>query len=207
MIGLEAYGTMAPRLKAGLCLVFLFAVAAALAPWLAPHDPYAQDLAMRLQPPVWSDGGDWSHPLGTDGFGRDYLSRLIHGGRISISIALIVVAISAPIGILLGMAGGYFGGFIDNCIMFIITTRLSLPVVLVTLAIVSITGGSFMTAALVLGFLFWDRFGRCNPCCNPAASQQAIHPQRPGYRRFSPAGADARSPAERRYAGNGDRYD
>ena len=158
MIGPETYGTMAPRLKAGLGLVFLFALAAALAPWLAPYDPYAQDLAMRLQPPVWSDGGDWAHPLGTDGFGRDYLSRLIYGGRISISIALIVVAISAPIGILLGMAGGYFGGFIDNCIMFIITTRLSLPVVLVTLAIVSITGGSFMTAALVLGFLFWDRF-------------------------------------------------
>lgn len=146
------------RLNIGLCLVALFIAIAILAPWLAPYDPAAQDLNMRLLPPVWSDDGDWAHPFGTDSFGRDYLSRLIYGGRISISIALIVVAISAPIGILLGLAGGYFGGRIDAVIMFIITTRLSLPVVLVTLAIVSITGGSFITAALVLGFLFWDRF-------------------------------------------------
>ena len=129
-----------------------------MAPWFAPYDPYVQDLAIRLQPPVWTSAGHWTHPFGTDGFGRDYLSRLIYGGRISISIAVIVVAISAPIGILLGLIGGYFGGRIDAFIMFIITTRLSLPVVLVTLAIVSITGGSFITAALVLGLLFWDRF-------------------------------------------------
>ncbi len=146
------------QLKIGLCLVALIITIAVLAPWIAPYDPYAQDLVIRLQPPVWSGAGHWSHPFGTDGFGRDYLSRLIYGGRISISIAVIVVAISAPIGILLGLIGGYFGGRIDAFIMFIITTRLSLPVVLVTLAIVSITGGSFITAALVLGLLFWDRF-------------------------------------------------
>lgn len=158
MTDLKLPGTSVSRLKIGLCLVVLFVAIAMLAPWLAPYDPDAQDLTARLQPPVWSDGGQWAHPFGTDGFGRDYLSRLIYGGRVSISIALIVVAISAPIGILLGLAGGYFGGRIDAFIMFIITTRLSLPVVLVTLAIVSITGGSFITAAMVLGFLFWDRF-------------------------------------------------
>ena len=146
------------QLKSGLCLVALIITIAAMAPWFAPYDPYVQDLAIRLQPPVWTSAGHWTHPFGTDGFGRDYLSRLIYGGRISISIAVIVVAISAPIGILLGLIGGYFGGRIDAFIMFIITTRLSLPVVLVTLAIVSITGGSFITAALVLGLLFWDRF-------------------------------------------------
>ena len=146
------------QLKIGFCLVSAFIIIAAMAPWLAPYDPYAQDLVIRLQPPVWSGAGHWAHPFGTDGFGRDYLSRLIYGGRISIAIAVIVVAISAPIGILLGLIGGYFGGRIDAFIMFIITTRLSLPVVLVTLAIVSITGGSFITAALVLGLLFWDRF-------------------------------------------------
>ena len=146
------------QLKSGLCLVALIITIAVLAPWFAPYDPYVQDLAIRLQPPVWASAGHWTHPFGTDGFGRDYLSRLIYGGRISISIAVIVVAISAPIGILLGLIGGYFGGRIDAFIMFIITTRLSLPVVLVTLAIVSITGGSFITAALVLGLLFWDRF-------------------------------------------------
>ena len=146
------------QLKSGLCLVALIITIAILAPWLAPYDPYVQDLAIRLQLPVWTSAGHWAHPFGTDGFGRDYLSRLIYGGRISISIAVIVVAISAPIGILLGLIGGYFGGRIDAFIMFIITTRLSLPVVLVTLAIVSITGGSFITAALVLGLLFWDRF-------------------------------------------------
>ena len=146
------------QLKSGLCLVALIITIAVMAPWFAPYDPYVQDLAIRLQPPVWTSAGHWTHPFGTDGFGRDYISRLIYGGRISISIAVIVVAISAPIGILLGLIGGYFGGRIDAFIMFIITTRLSLPVVLVTLAIVSITGGSFITAALVLGLLFWDRF-------------------------------------------------
>ena len=146
------------QLKSGLCLVALIITIAVMAPWFAPYDPYVQDLAIRLQPPVWTSAGHWTYPFGTDGFGRDYLSRLIYGGRISISIAVIVVAISAPIGILLGLIGGYFGGRIDAFIMFIITTRLSLPVVLVTLAIVSITGGSFITAALVLGLLFWDRF-------------------------------------------------
>ena len=146
------------QLRSGLCLVALIITIAVMAPWFAPYDPYVQDLAIRLQPPVWTSAGHWTHPFGTDGFGRDYISRLIYGGRISISIAVIVVAISAPIGILLGLIGGYFGGRIDAFIMFIITTRLSLPVVLVTLAIVSITGGSFITAALVLGLLFWDRF-------------------------------------------------
>ncbi len=158
MIDLKQPQKLTFQLKSGLCLVALIITIAVMAPWFAPYDPYVQDLAIRLQPPVWTNAGHWTHPFGTDGFGRDYLSRLIYGGRISISIAVIVVAISAPIGILLGLIGGYFGGRIDAFIMFIITTRLSLPVVLVTLAIVSITGGSFITAALVLGLLFWDRF-------------------------------------------------
>jgi peptide/nickel transport system permease protein len=146
------------RSPVGFCLLTGFVLLAVFAPWLSPHDPYVQDLALRLQPPWWSAGGSLDHPLGTDEFGRDFLSRLIFGARVSLAIALIVVVVSAPIGILLGLVGGYFGGRIDAFVMFVITTRLSLPVVLVVLAIVSMTGSSFTTSAIVLGLLFWDRF-------------------------------------------------
>jgi peptide/nickel transport system permease protein len=142
----------------GLSIVVCFLLIAILAPWITLHDPYHQDLSSRLLLPFWTEHGSWEYPLGTDELGRDYFSRLVYGARVSIAVGFIVVAISAPIGLLLGIIGGYFGGRTDGVIMFIITTRLALPVVLVTLAIVSITGGSFVVAVLVLGFLFWDRF-------------------------------------------------
>src|SRR3546814_2294987 len=78
-------------------------------PLLAPYDPYFQDLTQRLIPPVWHDKGSWAHPLGTDGFGRDYLSRVIYGSRISLLIGFSAMLISGAIGSTLGIAAGYFG--------------------------------------------------------------------------------------------------
>jgi peptide/nickel transport system permease protein len=141
---------------AGIMLV-IFAVAL-LAPWLAPHDPFAQDLGRRLIPPVWHDDGSWTHVLGTDQLGRDYLSRLIYGSRISLLIGAIAAATSGVIGTTLGVLAGYFGGRVDLVASFIITTRLALPVILVALAVAAFIGSSMQIVIVVLGLLLWDRF-------------------------------------------------
>ena len=131
---------------------------ALLAPLLAPHDPYAQDLTRRLIPPIWYEKGTWAHPLGTDNLGRDYLSRTIYGARISLLIGLAVMLISGLIGTTLGLVAGYFGGRVDMVVTFIITVRLAMPVILVALAVVAMVGGSLLVVILVLGLLKWDRF-------------------------------------------------
>ncbi len=141
----------------GAVLILIIAVAL-LAPILAPDDPYTQDLARREIPPIWHVKGTWEHPLGTDQFGRDYLSRLIYGARISLLIGFAAMLISGVIGTSLGVAAGYFGGRVDMVVNFIITTRLSMPVVLVALAVVSIVGNSLVIVIWVLGLLIWDRF-------------------------------------------------
>ncbi len=140
----------------GVLLVML--LVAILAPLLAPHDPYAQDLTQRFLPPFWHDRAVPGHLLGTDHLGRDYLSRLIYGTRISLGIGFGVVLVSSIIGVSLGLVAGYFGGIADMVISFIITTRLSLPIVLVALAAVAFAGASLGTLVAVLGLLLWDRF-------------------------------------------------
>jgi peptide/nickel transport system permease protein len=136
----------------------LFILIVALVAPLAPYDPYAQELSQRLIPPIWHDGGTWAHPLGTDGFGRDYLTRLMYGAQVSLLIGFAAMLISGVIGTTLGVIAGYFGGRVDMVITFFITTRLSLPVVLVALAIVALVGSSLQLIILVLGLLIWDRF-------------------------------------------------
>jgi peptide/nickel transport system permease protein len=133
---------------------------ALLAPFIAPHDPYDQQLARKLIPPIWhaSAKATWVHPLGTDQLGRDYLSRLLYGAQISLLIGFSAMLISGVIGTLLGMVAGYFGGRIDMVVSFLVTTRLSMPVVLVALAVVSIVGSSLTVVIWVLGLLMWDRF-------------------------------------------------
>ncbi|MCZ8261425.1 MAG: ABC transporter permease [Beijerinckiaceae bacterium] len=143
---------------AGAILLSLIILASLLAPWISPHDPYAQDLTRRMIPPIWEARGQWAHPLGTDNLGRDYLSRVLWGGQISLLIGLSVMIISGIIGAGLGLAAGYFGGRIDLAITFIITTRLALPVVLVALAVVAMISGSLLVVILILGLLKWDRF-------------------------------------------------
>jgi peptide/nickel transport system permease protein len=131
---------------------------ALLAPLLAPHDPYGQSLATRLINPIWHADGIWNHVLGSDSMGRDYLSRLIYGAQISLLIGFSATIISGLIGTTLGVAAGYFGGRLDMFITFLITVRLSMPLVLVALAVVALVGGSLQVIILVLGFLIWDRF-------------------------------------------------
>lgn len=138
-----------------LLIILLMAI---FAPVLAPHDPLGQDLANRYIPPVWDAKGSWEHPFGTDKFGRDYLSRIMYGARISLLIGFVVMLISGVIGTAMGIAAGYFGGRVDMIITFFITTRLAMPVVLIALAVIAIVGSSLEIVIGVLGLLIWDRF-------------------------------------------------
>ena len=142
----------------GSLIVISVILVALLAPLLSPHDPYQQDLLKRLIPPVWDSRGSWEHILGTDHLGRDYLSRLMYGARISLLIGIGAALISGIIGTIMGVMDGHFGGRIDMVVTFMVTVRLSMPVVLVALAVVAIVGGSLQVVITVLGLLLWDRF-------------------------------------------------
>jgi peptide/nickel transport system permease protein len=131
---------------------------AIFAPYLVPHDPFAQNLDQRLIPPLWMDGSQPAHLLGTDQLGRDYLARLIYGTRISMLIGVLTVVGSGLIGITLGIIGGFYGGRTDDVVMFLITCRLSIPLILVALTVVALVGSSLTVVILTLGLLLWDRF-------------------------------------------------
>jgi peptide/nickel transport system permease protein len=142
----------------GAFVVIAVALTAIFAPLLVPHDPFAQDLNSRLIPPSFMDGGRVENFLGTDQLGRDYFSRLIYGARISMLIGVMAVITSGIIGITIGVIGGFFGGRVDDVVMFVITTRLSIPLILVALAVVSLVGSSLTVVTLTIGLLIWDRF-------------------------------------------------
>ncbi len=142
----------------GTTVVVTAILLAIFAPYLTPYGPYDQDLTRRLIGPVWSAAGSWAHPLGTDALGRDYLTRLLYGARISLIVGFGAATIAGFIGSSLGLVGGYFGGKVDAVVMYIINVKLALPGVLIALSLISVVGGSVTTVALVLGLLFWDRF-------------------------------------------------
>jgi peptide/nickel transport system permease protein len=142
----------------GAAIVGLAAVCALFGPLLVPHDPFAQDLGKRLLVPFWMDGTNPDHILGTDQLGRDYLARLVYGCRISMMIGITVTIVSGLIGITIGVLGGFLGGRVDDVVLFAITTRLSLPVVLVALAVVGLLGSSMTILMITLGLLLWERF-------------------------------------------------
>ena len=142
----------------GIAIVGFIAVVAIVGNQLVPHDPFTQDLGNRLKPPFWMEGSQPGHLLGTDQLGRDYLARLAYGARISLLIGIMTVITSGLIGITLGVLGGFFGGRVDDFVLFAITTRLSIPVVLVALAVVGLMGSGLGLVVATLGLLLWDRF-------------------------------------------------
>jgi peptide/nickel transport system permease protein len=142
----------------GGAIVLAIILVAIFAPFLTPYDPFAQDLTQRLIPPVWAAKGNWAHLLGTDGLGRDYLTRLMYGARISLMVGIGAATIAGFIGTTLGLIGGYFGGRVDAVVMYLVNVKLALPGVLIALSLISVFGGSVAVVVTVLGFLFWDRF-------------------------------------------------
>jgi peptide/nickel transport system permease protein len=142
----------------GIAIVGAIVMVALVGNYLIPHDPFTQDLGNRLKPPFWMEGTDPGHLLGTDQLGRDYMARLAYGARISLLIGIMTVITSGLIGITLGVLGGFFGGRVDDAVLFAITTRLSIPVVLVALAVVGLMGSGLGLVVATLGLLLWDRF-------------------------------------------------
>lgn len=141
----------------GAILLFVLVLALA-APILAPYDPNLQELSLRLKPPVGFAGHNPDHVLGVDGYGRDYLSRLIYGSRIALLIGVSVMLLSGLIGVTVGMVAGYYGGRVDQVLMFVVNTRLALPIFLVAMAVVVVFGPSLHGTILTLGLFLWDRF-------------------------------------------------
>ncbi len=147
-----------PGFLIGMSIIVVVGLCAIFAPWIAPYNPFDQDISRRLINPIWGDKSTWDNPLGTDAFGRDYLSRLIWGARVSMIIGLMAPAMACVIGTLIGMIGGYFGGRTDAFVMYLINTKLALPGLVVTLSLVAVFGGSMWVLICVLTFLFWDRY-------------------------------------------------
>jgi peptide/nickel transport system permease protein len=151
------------RLRWGLAAAGVFLVIAAsalLASWVAPHDPLAVNIRHRLAPPAWMEGGDARHLLGTDQVGRDLLSRMIYGGRVSLVIGVSAVLLSASIGVLLGLGAGYVGGRTDWAIMTGVNVMLTFPFVLLALAVIAVLGPSLGNMILVLGAAGWPVYAR-----------------------------------------------
>ena len=143
----------------GIILAIVIGAAVA-APWIAPHDPAKQSLIRRFTPPVWAQGGNANYVLGTDQVGRDILSRMIHGARISLIVGVLAVVISVLVGVSLGLISGYRGGRADIVIMTVVDVTLSFPQLLLALAFVAALGPSLVTIIVVLGLTGWERYAR-----------------------------------------------
>jgi len=151
------------RLRWGLAaagVLLLVVASAALAPGISPHDPLVVNIRHRLAPPAWMEGGSTQHLLGTDQVGRDLLSRMIFGGRVSLVVGVTAVLISATIGVLLGLGAGYFGGNSDWLIMTFVNVMLTFPFVLLALAVIAVLGPSLVNMIIVLGVAGWPIYAR-----------------------------------------------
>ena len=155
-----ALGERGPVLIFAALILILLVVPAIFAPWLAPHDPLEGRLSHKLKPPVWLSGGSWEYVLGTDPLGRDILSRMIYGARVSLSVSLVAIFLGGVVGTVLGLFAGYFGGFTDSLIMRAVDVAFSLPTILLGLVLAVVIGPSFRTVIVIVSFLLWARYAR-----------------------------------------------
>ena len=146
------------------CLGFLCIggtiLAAVLAPLLSPADPIHNSLLDRLTPPMWAEGGTLYHPLGTDTLGRDVLTRLLYGARVSLIVGLSAVVISGVLGVGLGLLSGYYGGRVDDVLMRLGDIQLAFPILVLAIALLAVLGASLGNVILVLGFSGWVTYAR-----------------------------------------------
>ena len=148
------------RIVLPLLVVLFVIVLAALAPMIAPFDPSAQQLELRLRPPSWTPGGDTRFLPGTDHLGRDILSRLLHGARVSLPIATAATMVGALIGITLGVLAGYYKGLVDSIVTKLIDIQLSFPFILYAIAVIAVAGPSLAVLVIVLAARSWTTFAR-----------------------------------------------
>lgn len=144
----------------GLVIVLCVVIIAILAPWVSPHDPAKQQIAQRLIPPVWVQDGSPEYLLGTDSLGRDVLSRIIYGSRISLIIGLSAAFLSGAIGVFLGLVAGYFGGGLDTVISRISDVQQAIPFLVLAIAVVAILGPGLLNLIVVLAVTTWVNYFR-----------------------------------------------
>jgi peptide/nickel transport system permease protein len=147
-----------PILPLGLIAVMVFS--ALFAEFLTPYSPVNISLPDRLRPPFWEAGGSLAYPLGTDPLGRDLLTRMIYGGRVSLMIGLLGLLVGGGVGATLGLIAGYAGGRVDAFLMRVTDTALSFPIILFAILLVVILGGSILTVVIAVALVLWARFAR-----------------------------------------------
>jgi peptide/nickel transport system permease protein len=145
---------------AGLAVIVASAVLATLAPALAPTDPARNDLLARLTPPAWMHGGSWEHPLGTDTLGRDVVSRMLYGARVSLVVGFSAVILAGALGVLLGLLAGYYGGRLDDALMRLGDVQLAFPALVLAIAVLAVVGSGLGNVVLVLGVTGWVTYAR-----------------------------------------------
>jgi|SRR5690625_12965 len=144
----------------GFSIVSIVVLMAILAPLIAPHDPVGANPANINQPPFWLEGGSMEHILGTDNLGRDLLSRVLYGSRISLVVGILAVVISGTIGLAVGLLSGYFGGFIDNLLMRIVDAFLAIPGILLVLVFLAVLKPGISTLIFIIGITTWVTYAR-----------------------------------------------
>ncbi len=147
-----------PLIPMFILAVFVFT--GITATWIAPHNPERGDIRARNQPPAWLEGGSTKYLLGTDHLGRDSLSRVIFGARISLVVVAVTLGVGGVFGVLLGLMAGYYGGWVDEVIMRIVDIKLAIPTILVALVLVFALGQSFIIIIAILAIAIWPRFAR-----------------------------------------------
>ncbi len=144
----------------GFILFILIVVTATFAPIIAPHDPLKQNLRAAKQPPAWQEGGSWEYPLGTDTLGRDMLSRIIYGTRVSLTVGFFGVLIAGTIGLVAGLVAGYMGGRVDGIIMGVVNVFLAIPYLVFVVVVAAILGRSLINVILIFGITDSPIFAR-----------------------------------------------
>lgn len=144
----------------GLGVITFFVLMAIFAPYISPHDPVETSLYDQLKPPVWHETGAWENILGTDELGRDTLSRIIYGARVSLMVAVISVGLAFTVGTFLGCIAGYYKGFLDGVIMRIMDMILAFPYLLLAIVVVAYLGPSLQNAMMAIGITYVPRFAR-----------------------------------------------
>jgi peptide/nickel transport system permease protein len=143
-----------------LSIIVVFVVAGVLAPLLSPADPYAQSLRARFRPPAWDSAGSWANPLGTDRLGRDLLTRIMWGARVSLAAGVVTVLVASAVGAAVGLVAGYYGGRVDATLMRVTDATLSFPIILLALILAVTAGPSFVNVVVAIAVILWARYAR-----------------------------------------------
>ena len=144
----------------GIIIVILVVFAAIFAPYIAPHDPAEQDYSAMAVPPAWEEGGSTDHLLGTDNLGRDILSRIIFGTRISLVVGVVAVILAGAVGLVIGLISGFFGGVVDAIFMRLVDSFLAIPSILFALVLLAILEPGVKTLVIALGLTNWVVYAR-----------------------------------------------